>query len=318
MDTQIWAQKYRPKKFCDIIGQKSFTKRVEEFVRTKSMPHLLFCGSPGSGKTTTALVIANELYGENSTSGNFLELNASDDRGIDVIRTKIKEFAKLKSLSDIPYKIICLDESDSLTKEAQQALRRTMERYSNTCRFILCCNEISKLIDPIQSRCIIFKFKAIEKEDVLGVIDKVSKIEGIEISQSSKELLYEVSRGDLRKLLNVLQAVCVVDKKVDEKSIEEVCDFVNPKEIKELIELALNSNFLKARDKLIEIKCKKGYTGIEILKEIYYQMINLDIDESKKIKIVDRIASVEFRISEGADEEIQIESLIAMISSLKS
>ena len=317
MENQIWAQKYRPKMFSQIIGQNYFIQRVEGFVKTKSLPHLLFCGSPGSGKTTTALVVANELYGENSTQGNFLELNASDDRGIDVIRTKIKEFAKLKSLAQIPYKIICLDESDSLTKEAQQALRRTMEKYSNTCRFILCCNEISKLIDPIQSRCVIFKFKSLLKEDVFNVLEKVSKEESLKIDENAKDLLYEISRGDLRKLLNTLQASSVLDKNITEKNILQICDFVSPKEIKNLIEISINGSFLKARDKLIEIKTKRGYTGLEILKELYKQVIELDIDENKKIKLIDKIATIEFRLSEGADEEIQIESLLATFSNLK-
>ena len=175
----IWVDKYRPKSFDDIIGQEYFVKRVRSFVESRSLPHLLFAGSPGTGKTTTALVVARELYGENGLRGNFLELNASDDRGIDVIRNRIKEFAKLKSLTDIPYKIIILDEADSLTKEAQQALRRTMEKYSATCRFILACNEISKLIDPIQSRCVIFKFKPLSEKALLDLVKRIEKAEKI-------------------------------------------------------------------------------------------------------------------------------------------
>ena len=170
---QIWVDKYRPKKFSDIVGQEYFVKRIKSFLESKNLPHLLFAGSPGTGKTTTALVIARELYGENSLKGNFFELNASDDRGIDVIRNQIKEFAKLKSLADVPYKIICLDEADSLTKEAQQALRRTMERFSSSCRFILACNEMSKIIDPIQSRCVIFKFKPLKEQSLRLLIDKI-------------------------------------------------------------------------------------------------------------------------------------------------
>jgi replication factor C small subunit len=314
-NSQIWVDKYRPKKFEDIIGQEYFIKRVKNFIQSKSLPHILFSGSPGIGKTTTALVIANELYGENSLGGNCLELNASDDRGIDIIRTKIKDFAKLKSLAQIPYKIIILDEADSLTREAQQALRRTMEKYSKGCRFILCCNEISKILDPIQSRCVIFKFKSLTKKDIIDVINKVEKTEELEIEESAKEFLFEICKGDMRKLINTIQAAGSFDKKITDKIINEIVDFVNPKEIKEMIDLAINGYFLKSRDKLIELKGKKGLTGIEIIKEIYYQIIkNENINENIKVKLIDKIATIEFRIIEGSSEEIQIESLLATIS----
>ena len=189
---QIWVDKFRPQTFNEIIGQDNFVKRVKAFIESKNLPHLLFAGSPGTGKTTTALVVARELYGEGGIKGNFLELNASDDRGIDVIRNQIKEFAKLKSLANIPYKIICLDEADSLTKDAQQALRRTMEKYSHSCRFILACNEISKILDPIQSRCVIFKFKGLAKEALIALLNKVELDETLNFEDGTKEYLAEI------------------------------------------------------------------------------------------------------------------------------
>ncbi len=315
---KIWVDKYRPKRLNEIIGQDAFIKRIESFIKTKNLPHLLFAGAPGTGKTTTALVIANEIYGENSVKGNFLELNASDDRGIDVIRTKIKEFAKLKSLVNIPYKIIYLDEADSLTKEAQQALRRTMEVYSETCRFILACNEMSKIIDPIQSRCVIFRFKPLNDKDIKIIIKKIKESENLEISEEVENIIIKSVRGDVRKLENLLQSASSVSKKIDKKILEEVLEIVNPKEVEELLDNALKGDFFKARDLLLKLKIKRGYTALEILKEIYKQIINLDaIDDKLKIKIVDKIATIEFRLTEGSDDEIQLESLIALISSLK-
>jgi replication factor C small subunit len=312
---QIWVDKYRPQRFDDIIGQSEYITRIRSFVETKSMPHLLFAGSPGTGKTTTAHVIANELYGIEGKKGNLLELNASDDRGIDIIRNQIKEFAKLKSLTTIPYKIIILDEADSLTKEAQQALRRTMEKYSTTCRFILACNEISKILEPIQSRCIIFKFKPLQKDDLLQLMSRIEKEEKISIEDDAKELLITFSQGDVRKITNTLQTAASINSTITSKIIEDITDAVNPKEIQEIVSLALQGEFEQAKDKLISVKIYKGYTGLEIIKQIYKEIISLDdIDPKKKIKLIDRIATVEFRLVEGSDEEIQLQALLALMA----
>ena len=316
--SQIWVDKYRPKTFDQIIGQTYFVKRIKAFIESKNLPHLLFSGAPGTGKTTTALVVARELFGENGMKGNYLELNASDDRGIDVIRNQIKEFAKLKSLTNIPYKIICLDEADSLTKDAQQALRRTMEKYSASCRFILACNEISKIMDPIQSRCVIFKFKPLKEEALDKLIDRIAEGEELNVNKEAKEVLTLSCKGDVRKLTNILQATSAMEKTITVELIEEILDSVNPKEVLKMVDAAKAGDFFKARDYLIALKSIKGFSGLEILKEVYRSIIADESLEPKiKIKIVDRIATVEFRIVEGSDEELQIEALLAMLSLVK-
>ena len=175
MTSDIWTEKYRPKKFEEIIGQKEIVLRIKSLVEKKSLPHCLFAGPAGVGKTTLATIIAKELFDEN-WKPNFLELNASDDRGIGIIRNEIKNFARTMSLAKIPFKIIFLDECDSLTRDAQQALRRTMEQYSRSTRFILSCNFSSKLIDPIKSRCSIFRFKPLTKENVDEIIKELKSI----------------------------------------------------------------------------------------------------------------------------------------------
>ena len=314
---QIWVDKYRPKSFKDIIGQDYFVKRIKAFIEQKNLPHLLFAGSPGTGKTTTALVIARELYGENGIKGNLLELNASDDRGIDIIRNQIKEFARLKSLSQIPYKIIVLDEADSLTKDAQQALRRTMEKYSASCRFILACNEMSKIIDPIQSRCVIFKFKPLTEDNLKTLVETIAKNESLTVKDDAKEMLVKISQGDVRRLTNTLQAASSIDKTITTNLIEEINDYINPQEVVDMVNFAMRGDFFKAREEMIKLRTLRGLSALEILKEIYKQIIEMDIDPKIKVKFVDRIATVEFRLVEGSDEEIQLESLLAMMSLLQ-
>ena len=317
LEPLIWVDKYRPKTFDDIVGQKFFISRVRSFIKSKSLPHLLLSGQPGIGKTTTALIVAYELYGESGRQGNVLELNASDDRGIDVIRHTIKEFARLKSLVDVPYKLIILDEADSLTKEAQQALRRTMEKYSASCRFILACNEISKIIDPIQSRCVIFRFRGLEFEEMGTLLEKIAKGEGLTLEDDAKRLLIESCRGDMRKLVNLLQSASSLNSVVSVKCVEEVLNSINPREIKTLMAHAFSGDFSKTRSYLLVLRVKRAFSSLEILKEIYNYVIEMEMEDLKKIKVVERIAETEFRLVEGSDEELQLESLLVSFGNLK-
>lgn len=234
-ESSIWTEKYRPKTFEEIKGQKEIVSRVKAFVHKKNMPHLLFSGPAGVGKTTLALVIVRQFFGEEWRE-NFLELNASDERGIDVVRQKVKDFARTKAIGDVPFKIIYLDESDALTKEAQQALRRTMENYTQTTRFILSCNYSSKIIDPIQSRCTVFRFKPLSKEEIIGIAKGIAVKEGIKITEKGYDALYYVSGGDVRRLENLMQSSAAIKNSIDEKTIYDVASFAEPKEIMEVLE----------------------------------------------------------------------------------
>ena len=264
-DSSIWIEKFRPRRFDDIIGQEIIVKRIKAFVENKNIPHLLLAGPPGVGKSTIALVIARELYGENWRE-NFLELNASDDRGINVVREKVKDFARTKSIGNALFKIILLDESDSLTRDAQQALRRTMEQYSNTCRFILSCNYSSRILDPIQSRCTIFRFKPLEKESISKIIDRVCKEEKLKVDDKSRDALIYIAEGDARRLENVMQSCSMISNKITEELVYEIVSSARPKEIKEILELAIEGKFSNAKNKLLEVMLKHGLSGMDIIK----------------------------------------------------
>ncbi len=310
MESNIWTEKYRPQSFSEVKGQDEIVNRVKAFVDKKNLPHLLFSGPPGVGKTTLSLVIVKELYGE-KWHENFLELNASDERGIDVVRQKVKDFARTKSLGNAPFKIIYLDESDALTKEAQQALRRTMENYTQTCRFILSCNYSSKIIDPIQSRCTLFRFKPLSEEKIYGIVDDIVKKEGLKITDAAKKALYQVSNGDVRKLENIMQSANAVTDDIQESTIYEISSYAEPREIKSLLNHCLNGDFELAKKALLDVMLKQGLAGSDVVKQIQKETWQLDLDNSKKMRMIRECGEVEFRMVEGSDEYIQLESLLA-------
>ena len=316
-DTAIWTEKYRPSKFSEVKGQKDIVKKVEAFVSQNNMPHLLFAGPAGVGKTTLALVIAKSMF-KDIWHQNFLELNASDERGIDIIRNKVKDFARTRAIGNVPFKIIYLDECDALTKEAQHALRRTMENYTQTCRFILSCNYSSKIIDPIQSRCTVFRFKPLDKKDLFDIFSKIAENENLTIDEKAKQALYEVSSGDCRKSENILQSCAAVSKHITEELVFSLASVAKPKEIHTVLELASEGKFIDSRNKLLDVMLKYGLSGMDVIKQIQKEVWNLNIDERKKVKMIEKCGDIEFRMTEGSDEYLQLESLLASFSYIAS
>ncbi len=310
MVSEIWTEKYRPSKFEELIGQDEIVKRVSSLTNSMNIPHLLLAGPAGTGKSTLALIIVKELY-KDTWKENYLELNASDERGIQIVREKVKNFARTKSLGAVPFKIIFLDEADALTTEAQQALRRTMENYSATCRFILSCNYSSKIIDPIQSRCVAFRFKLLEKKDIEKVIKKIEKKENLTVPPESIEVLYEGSEGDCRRCINLLQSTASISPNISSDLVSAVLSNTKPKEIKIVLDYALSGDFQSSKEKLFDIMLRESVSGQDVIKAIQKEIWNLPIEPMLKVRLTEITGETEFRIVEGSDPFIQLQSLLA-------
>lgn len=308
-----WQEKYRPKSLSEVIGQKLIVNRLSSFVKRGNFPSMIFAGSAGIGKTSCALAMARDLYGDDTESA-FRELNASDDRGIGIIRGKVKEFAKTISMAKVPIKIIFLDEADSLTAEAQHALRRTMERYSSETRFILSANYASKIIEPIQSRCVVFRFKPLGEPEMREYIDRIVKGEELDIEDKAISALIYVGEGDLRKITNILQSAAMEGKSISENSIYQIASRARPKEITSMLRYALGGEFENARNELDNLMLNQGLSAEDILSQCYKEVQGLNVDERAKLKIVVEMGECNFRIVEGANERIQLEAMLAGIA----
>ena len=310
MALEVWAEKYRPRMLSEIISQKHVVDRVSAFVKDGSIPHLMFAGPAGTGKTTMGLAIAREIYGD-SWQKNVLELNASDERGIDVIRHKVKEFARTKPIGQVPFRVIILDEADALTQDAQQALRRMMESYTHVSRFIIICNWSSKIIEPIQSRCAVFRFRSLFEDDIKAYIKRISDKEKLKITDGAINTVIEITEGDLRRVSNLMQSAAILGNKIDEDSVYDAASRAKPSDVKDMMKLALAGNFPEARKLLQDLVLKQGLAGSDIISEMHRQIYNFDISEDLKIKLIDKCGEFDFRISEGANELLQLESLLA-------
>ena len=307
---EIWIEKYRPSNLSEVVGQTPITSRLKNYVKERSMPHLLFAGPAGTGKTTCALALAKELFGE-LWKHNLHELNASDERGIDVVRGKIKEFARTAPLGEDGFKIIFLDEADALTGAAQAALRRTMEKYSRTCRFVMSCNFSSKIIDPIQSRCAVFRFRPLKAEDVERYLKFVAVKEELNIDKEAYESLTYLAQGDLRRAINGLQMAAAAKVDITPDVVYQAVAAARPEEVKEALEMSLNNNFAGARERLDTLQITYGLAGEDVLRQMHRSVRDIEVPDTIKVQMIEKLAEADFRLSEGANARIQIEAVIA-------
>jgi replication factor C small subunit len=308
----MWAEKYRPKKLDEIVDQKDIVDRLKSFTKSRNVPHCIFAGPPGTGKTTAALCLARDLYGDVYRE-HMMELNASDERGIDVVRETVKTFARVKSIGEIPFKVMILDEADNMTSDAQQALRRTMERYTETCRFIMCANYSGKIIEPIQSRCAPFRFTYLPRDEHDCYLNEIAKKEKVKLTADALDAIFEVCGGDLRKAINTLQSSASLNKPVDAKVVYSITGKASPADVQKMIKVAMEGNFLDARKQLREMIQKYGVAGSDIIRQIHTEIFRAEIPEQWKIKLADIVGEVDYRLVEGSDEEVQLSALLAKL-----
>lgn len=310
----LWAEKYRPRTLDEIVNQKEIVVRLKKFVEEKNIPHMLFAGPPGTGKTTMAHCLAHDLYGDDYRK-YMLELNASDERKIEVIRGKVKEFARTRVVGEVPFKIVLLDEADNMTADAQQALRRLMELYSATTRFILTANYPSKIIEPIQSRTAVFRFTSLSREDVVGRLGYICKAEKVKCDEKALEVIYEVSEGDLRRAINILQTTAALGEVVEE-AVYKVVGLAHPREIREMLNEALAGRFNEARSRLRALMTEYGLSGLDVIKQIHKEVFSQEvkIPDELRVLIADLAGEIQFRLVEGADDEIQLNAFLARLA----
>ncbi|MFC3477785.1 replication factor C small subunit [Halobacterium litoreum] len=309
---EIWVEKYRPERLEDVVGHPDITERLQSYVDRDDLPHLLFAGPAGTGKTASSVSIAKEIYGDDWQE-NFLELNASDERGIDVVRDRIKDFARA-SFGGYDYRVIFLDEADALTDDAQSALRRTMEQFSNNTRFILSCNYSSKIIDPIQSRCAVFRFAQIGDDAVAAHLRHIAAQEDLEYTEDGIDALVYAADGDMRRAINALQAASATGEAVDEETVYAITATARPEEIEEMVTEALSGDFTAARSTLDDLLTNRGLAGGDIIDQIHRSVWNFDVEEAAAVRLLDRLGEADYRIAEGANERVQLEALLASVA----
>jgi len=308
MVNTIYAEKYRPSNLDDVVGQEHAVPYLKEFIKNKDIPHMLFAGKAGTGKTTCAIALAKDLYGKDWKS-YFLELNASDEGGVETMRTKVKDYVRSSIIGE-KYKIIFFDETDYLTPNSQACLRRMIEVYGGKCRFIFSCNFPNKIIEPIKDRCVVFRFKGIKSKDMQIMLNKIVESEDIDITNSAVNLLATLSNGSMRKALNTLQKLKLGNiTNIDDEVIYNSLGYVNDDYIRTLLKVIRKGNIKLVDDYVDNLLNTKVYAPVEIIESLQRLIKDSDVlSIDDKIKTLRSIADIEFRIAMGATPEIQLKA----------
>ncbi|EFJ29878.1 hypothetical protein SELMODRAFT_90486 [Selaginella moellendorffii] len=311
-----WVEKYRPQKLADVVGNQDAIGRLQVIARDGNMPNLIFSGPPGIGKTTCIMAMAHEMLGALAKEA-VLELNASDDRGIDVVRNKIKMFAQKKlTLPRGRHKVVILDEADSMTSGAQQALRRTMEIYSSSTRFGLACNLSSQIIEPIQSRCAIVRFTRLSEQDILARLLKVAAAEKVPYVPEGLEAVVFTADGDMRQALNNLQATYSGFQFVNRENVFKVCDQPHPLLVSTMIQNTLAGKIDEAYLGMKQLY-DLGYSASDIITTLFRVVKNFDMPEFLKLEYIKEVGFAHMRIAEGVGSLLQLTGLLAKLCLLR-
>ncbi|KAJ2391827.1 Subunit of heteropentameric Replication factor C (RF-C) [Coemansia sp. RSA 2611] len=308
-DNLPWVEKYRPATLDELVSQSDIVDTLQRFIDDGKLPHLLFYGPPGTGKTTTILAIARKLYKKNLAS-MVLELNASDDRGIDVIRDQIKTFASTRTVFSSGLKLVILDEADAMTTPAQAALRRVIEKYTKNVRFCIICNYVSKIIPAVQSRCTRFRFAPLKLSDINGRLDLIVEREGVNISEEGKDALIKLSGGDMRRVLNVLQACHAGYAHIGADEVYACTGQPSPDDIKRVVDWMLNDEFHVALSNINALKRDKGLALQDIISELSQYVNTIDFPPATRVHLLEQLAEIEYNMSVGSVEKIQLSALV--------
>ncbi|KAM4049623.1 replication factor C subunit 5 [Anomaloglossus baeobatrachus] len=306
-----WVEKYRPQTLDDLISHQDILSTIQRFISEDKLPHLLLYGPPGTGKTSTILACAKQLYKDKEFNSMVLELNASDDRGIDIVRGPILNFASTRTIFKKGFKLVILDEADAMTQDAQNALRRVIEKFTENTRFCMICNYLSKIIPALQSRCTRFRFGPLSSEMMVPRLEYVVQQENVDITADGMKALVTLSSGDMRRALNILQSTNMAYEKVTEDTVYTCTGHPLKVDISNILDWMLNKDFTTAYKLIMELKTLKGLALHDILTEVHVYVHRVDFPPSVRMHLLTKMADIEYRLASGTSEKIQLGSLIA-------
>uniref|UniRef100_A0A8C4ZEJ4 Replication factor C (activator 1) 5 n=1 Tax=Gadus morhua TaxID=8049 RepID=A0A8C4ZEJ4_GADMO len=313
-----WVEKYRPQTLDDLISHQDILTTIQRFISQDKLPHLLFYGPPGTGKTSTILACARQLYKEKEFNSMVLELNASDDRGIDVVRGPILSFASTRTIFKKGFKLVILDEADAMTQDAQNALRRVIEKYTENTRFCLIGNYLSKIIPALQSRCTRFRFAPLSQDQMIPRLEYVIQQESIDITPDGMRGIVTLSSGDMRRSLNILQSTSMAYGKVTEETVYTCTGHPLRSDIANILDWSLNKDFTAAYQRILQpLKTLKGLALHDILTEVHLLVHRVDFPPAIRMGLLIKLADVEHRLASGTNEKIQLSSMVAAFQAVR-